>query len=161
MDLLEMLARYAASGACPMHMPGHKRRALGGGLPWQMDITEIDGFDNLHDAHGVLKESMDRAARLYGSDRAFFLVNGSTCGILAGICAAARPGGYRAAAKRVPSGGVSWAGAAGPCAGLSSGAGGRSLWRVRQCAAPDRGRCPGGPPRRQGCSSLQAPPMRA
>lgn len=92
MDLLEMLARYAASGACPMHMPGHKRRALGGGLPWQMDITEIDGFDNLHDAHGVLKESMDRAARLYGSDRAFFLVNGSTCGILAGICAAARPG---------------------------------------------------------------------
>jgi len=92
MDLLETLRRYHDSGACPMHMPGHKRTGLGGELPWQLDITEIDGFDNLHDAQGILKESMDRAARLYGSDRAFFLVNGSTCGILAGICAAARPG---------------------------------------------------------------------
>lgn len=92
MDLLEILRQYHDSGACPMHMPGHKRADLGGELPWQLDITEIDGFDNLHDARGILKEDMDRAARLYGSDRAFFLVNGSTCGILAGICAAARPG---------------------------------------------------------------------
>ncbi len=92
MDLLETLRYYHDSGACPMHMPGHKRADLGGELPWQLDITEIDGFDNLHDAQGILKESMDRAARLYGADRSFFLVNGSTCGILAGICAAARPG---------------------------------------------------------------------
>ena len=92
MTLLEQLRRYSESGACPMHMPGHKRADLGGPLPWGLDITEIDGFDNLHDAQGILKEGMDRAARLYGSDRAFYLVNGSTCGILAGICAAARPG---------------------------------------------------------------------
>lgn len=92
MTLLEQLRRYGESGACPMHMPGHKRTDLGGPLPWGLDITEIDGFDNLHDAQGILKDSMDRAARLYGSDRAFYLINGSTCGILAGICAAARPG---------------------------------------------------------------------
>ena len=92
MELLEKLADYAAADVCPMHMPGHKRRDMGGGLPWQLDITEIDGFDNLHDAQGVLKDGMDRAARLYGSRRAFFLVGGSTCGILAGICAATRPG---------------------------------------------------------------------
>lgn len=92
MELLEKLADYAAADVCPMHMPGHKRRDMGGGLPWQRDITEIDGFDNLHDAQSVLKDGMDRAARLYGSRRAFFLVGGSTCGILAGICAATRPG---------------------------------------------------------------------
>lgn len=92
MELLEKLADYAAMDICPMHMPGHKRRSMGGGLPWGLDITEIDGFDNLHDAQGVLKDGMDRAARLYGSRRAFFLVGGSTCGILAGICAATRPG---------------------------------------------------------------------
>ena len=92
MTLLEQLRRYGESGACPMHMPGHKRAALGGPLPWGLDITEIDGFDDLHDAQGILKEGMDRAARLYGSDRAFYLVNGSTCGILAGVCAAAQPG---------------------------------------------------------------------
>ena len=55
MDLLETLRQYHDSGACPMHMPGHKRSALGGELPWQLDITEIDGFDNLHDAPGILK----------------------------------------------------------------------------------------------------------
>ena len=92
MTLLEQLRCYGESGACPMHMPGHKRADLGGPLPWGLDITEIDGFDNLHDAQGILKEGMDRAARLYGSDRAFYLVNGSTCGILAGVCAVARPG---------------------------------------------------------------------
>ena len=66
MDLLETLRHYHDSGACPMHMPGHKRADLGGELPWRLAITEIDGFDNLHDAQGILKESMDRAARLYG-----------------------------------------------------------------------------------------------
>lgn len=85
MELLEKLADYTALDVCPMHMPGHKRRDMGGGLPWGLDITEIDGFDNLHDAQGVLKNGMERAARLYGSRRAFFLVGGSTCGILAGI----------------------------------------------------------------------------
>ena len=64
MELLEKLEHYAETDQCPMHMPGHKRRDMGGGLPWQLDITEIDGFDNLHDAQGVLKDGMDRAAQL-------------------------------------------------------------------------------------------------
>ena len=89
-DLLEQLAQYNAAGFLPMHMPGHKRTALGGGeLPWQLDITEIDGFDNLHEAEGILKDGMELAARLYGSARAFYLVNGSSGGILAAMAAAA------------------------------------------------------------------------
>lgn len=89
-DLLEQLAQYDAAGFLPMHMPGHKRTALGGEeLPWQLDITEIDGFDNLHEAEGILKGGMELAARLYGSARAFYLVNGSSGGILAAIAAAA------------------------------------------------------------------------
>lgn len=34
----------------PFHMPGHKRNAklLGDKLPYKLDITEIDSFDNLH-----------------------------------------------------------------------------------------------------------------
>ena len=92
MDLLDKLEAYARSGACSMHMPGHKGAGPGDALPWALDITEIHGFDDLHDAHGVLREAMDRAAGLWGSDRAFFLVGGSTCGILAGMAAAAGPG---------------------------------------------------------------------
>ncbi len=57
----------------------------------KIDITEIDGFDNLHQAEGILKEAQLRANRLYGADETFFLVNGSTGGVLAAIMAAAQP----------------------------------------------------------------------
>lgn len=75
----------------PMHMPGHKRNTAE--FPYlaeisaKQDITEITGYDNLHDAHGILQTSMERAARMRGAKRAFYLVNGSTCGILAAVCA--------------------------------------------------------------------------
>ena len=73
-----------------MHMPGHKRS--GRKFPYlkgfsDIDITEIEGFDNLHSATGILKRSMENAAQLAGADSAFYLVNGATCGILAVICA--------------------------------------------------------------------------
>lgn len=92
--LTDKLWKYASGDAVPMHMPGHKRNAamLGDSLPWKLDITEIDGFDNLHDMQGVLRETAALAARLYGSVRAFPLVGGSTCGILAAMSACTRRG---------------------------------------------------------------------
>ena len=54
--------------------------------PFEVDITEIDGFDNLHHPEGILKESMEWAAGLYGADRTRYLVNGSTSGLLAAVC---------------------------------------------------------------------------
>jgi len=73
-----------------MHMPGHKRNVEMMGMlnPYMLDITEIEGFDNLHQAEGVLKELSERIRRLYRSKRAFPLVNGSTAGIVAAISAA-------------------------------------------------------------------------
>ena len=75
----------------PMHMPGHKRNVLLSPylqkLSADLDITEIDGFDDLHNPEDILKESMEKAALLRGVKKAFYLVNGSTCGILASICA--------------------------------------------------------------------------
>lgn len=102
-SLLDRLAAYSASDALPMHMPGHKRNLtaapflapLGGGL----DLTEIDGFDNLHDAQGILSREMERAASLWGARRSFFLVNGSTCGLLAAVYAAAADGGRAIVAR--------------------------------------------------------------
>lgn len=91
--LERLLLEYSRSGALPMHMPGHKRRAeFAGALPFSLDVTEIPGFDDLYHAEGVLKETMDAAARLYGSGKAFLGVNGSTGCILAAVYAAARPG---------------------------------------------------------------------
>lgn len=85
--IYEQLAALALSDAYPFHMPGHKRNPKAG-LPEgfaQLDITEIENFDNLHHAQGILQESMRRAAALYGSRATYFLVNGSTCGVLAAV----------------------------------------------------------------------------
>ena len=98
-NLFNKLENYIDAGVYPFHMPGHKRRALDFPNPYSIDITEIDGFDNLHHAEEILKEAQERAASLYGSKRCFYLVNGSTCGILAAICAATQKGGKILAAR--------------------------------------------------------------
>lgn len=79
----------------PFHMPGHKRRVA----PckdisdiYGIDITEIDDFDNLHEAQGIIKEAEERAAKLFGADETHFLVNGSTGGILAAVCGSVHEG---------------------------------------------------------------------
>lgn len=85
----QKLIEYTQSNIYPFHMPGHKRRPIDFPNPYTIDITEIDGFDNLHHAEEILRDAQQRAAELYGAKRSFYLVNGSTCGILAAICAAA------------------------------------------------------------------------
>jgi arginine/lysine/ornithine decarboxylase len=88
--LLEKLRAYSESDFYPYHMPGHKRQQTGT-LPesWtRTDITEIDGFDNLHQAEGILRELQKKAASAYGAQESFYLVNGSTGGILSAISAA-------------------------------------------------------------------------
>lgn len=97
--MYQQLISYGESDVYPFHMPGHKRRALPFPNPYTIDITEIDGFDNLHHAEGFIREAEERAAELYGADRSYYLVNGSTCGLLAAICAAARRGDKVLAAR--------------------------------------------------------------
>ena len=96
MKLIDRLKEYGKSDFYAFHMPGHKRQEeLGITLfpnPFSVDITEIDGFDNLHHPEEILKESMERAAAVYGADRTYYLVNGSTCGILAAISSAVSDG---------------------------------------------------------------------
>ncbi|MCD7841775.1 MAG: aminotransferase class V-fold PLP-dependent enzyme, partial [Lachnospiraceae bacterium] len=125
--LLDQLTEYASSDAYPLHMPGHKRQMRLIQDPYSIDITEIDGFDNLHhtaaseeappricsradrgsDAEiasrfgaaaeaspeGILHAAQRRAAALYGADETYYLINGSTCGILAAVSASVRRGG--------------------------------------------------------------------
>lgn len=84
----QRLKEYATTDIYPFHMPGHKRRELDKWSPYRTDITEIDGFDNLHEAREILLEAQQQAAELYGSKECYYLINGSTCGILAAIFAA-------------------------------------------------------------------------
>lgn len=66
------LCKLASSDMYPLHMPGHKRRLDCDINPYTYDITEIDGFDNLHAAEGIIKEAEERAAALWGC-KEFFL----------------------------------------------------------------------------------------
>lgn len=85
-----------AQDRLPMHMPGHKRAELLApylqGLGAALDFTEIKGLDNLHRPQGILRDSMQMAASLYGAADSFYLVGGSTAGILAGVRALSKSG---------------------------------------------------------------------
>lgn len=92
-DMLGKLEAYSKENIVPMHMPGAKRnRELIGryiddvSSPYDIDITEIDGFDNMHNADGMIKKAFEKTAALYGADESLFLVNGSTAGNMAAIC---------------------------------------------------------------------------
>ena len=92
-SLEDRLEWYGESGYYPFHMPGHKRRMpeeYGPALQTaaRMDITEIDGFDDLHQPEGILLFAQKRAAAVFGADETFFLVNGSPAGILTAVSAA-------------------------------------------------------------------------
>ncbi len=86
------------------HMPGHKENySIFENDILHYDITEYDCYDNLSNPLGVIKNSLDRISRIYGSDYSFMLVNGSTVGILASLFYANTLGGeilaYRSSHK--------------------------------------------------------------
>ncbi len=92
-ELFDKLRKYSESDYLPMHMPGHKRRLMDCGNPYSIDLTEIDGFDDLHHAEGILRDAEERAAGLYCSEETHYLVNGSTAGILSAISGCTSFGG--------------------------------------------------------------------
>lgn len=108
-ELENRLRKLALSDQYPCHMPGHKRStgivngALTVSIPrigelYPLDITEIDGFDDLHctdheQTTGILSRIEERIAALYGADESYMLINGSTAGVLAAVSAALPEGG--------------------------------------------------------------------
>ncbi len=91
--LYDKLKNYSQDGVYPFHMPGHKRNLDSSVLPYDIDLTEIYDFDNLHGACGCIKKVADKAAKLYGADFAYLLVNGATGGVLSAIRAMTDYGG--------------------------------------------------------------------
>lgn len=85
--LLDKLKNYSKNGIYPFHMPGHKRLNINSDtlLPYLLDFTEIEGFDNLHNPQGIIDKLHKKAEKLYNVNKAFILVNGATGGILSAI----------------------------------------------------------------------------
>lgn len=92
-DLYRHLSRYSAGGMYPMHMPGHKRNPqFFMENPYLLDVTEVEGMDNLHHPEGILREQMDRMKQRYGTKESWLLVGGSTCGVLTAVSACCQRG---------------------------------------------------------------------
>ncbi len=94
----DTLREYCGKGYYPWHMPGHKRQPAmreqvnSLELDYMYDVTEVPGLDNLNEPEGALKQSMEQLAAVYGSYCSYYLVNGSSCGILAAISAVCKRG---------------------------------------------------------------------
>jgi lysine decarboxylase len=103
--LFEAIRKYIGEDILPFHMPGHK---MGKGFEklnsinidfeefkndiFKFDLTEVEGTDNLHYPEEAIMEAQIEAAKAFGSEKTYFLVNGSTCGIYAMILSVCNPG---------------------------------------------------------------------
>lgn len=89
-ELVDKLENLAKSSRYPFHMPGHKRHMTGIFNPYQYDITEIEGFDDLADPQGILDSLLKDLAGMYRAKLAFLSLNGSTGSNMIAIFAATK-----------------------------------------------------------------------
>lgn len=90
--IVERMVQFYESRHVSFHVPGHKHGLLSD-LPrafrdvMRFDYTELSGLDDYHHPEEVIREAQTLLADVYGADRSFFLVNGSTVGNLAMVYA--------------------------------------------------------------------------
>lgn len=98
--LLEALLACAIGDNVPFYVPGHKK---GKGTPqelidqwgnclFQSDLTELPELDNLFVPKDVILAAQQLASEAFGADQTWFLINGTTCGIVAAIIATCHSG---------------------------------------------------------------------
>lgn len=78
----------------PFHMPGHKRnpkflKEIKNFI--DLDFTELDETDNMHNPKNIIKLAKENLANIFGAKESYFLINGSSCGVMASIMATVKP----------------------------------------------------------------------
>lgn len=97
--ILNKLTELKDEQIVSFHVPGHKSGKIFKKLGYDkfldkiytLDTTEIEGTDNLHNAKEIIKSSQERTAKIFNSDEAIYLINGTTCGVEAAIMATCEP----------------------------------------------------------------------
>lgn len=98
--LWEALVRHKNFPAAQLHIPGHR---AGEAIPaeflqtvgkdiFQIDLTEIPGLDDLHNPVAAIAEALQLTAELFQAEQSFWLVNGTSCGLMALILACCNSG---------------------------------------------------------------------
>ncbi|MGI6096944.1 MAG: aminotransferase class I/II-fold pyridoxal phosphate-dependent enzyme [Dethiobacteria bacterium] len=94
--LYEGLRRHIERKPSSFHIPAHGGKAVPEELcSWEIfayDLTELPSLDDLHAPTGIIAEAQALAAACFGAQHTFFLVNGSTSGIIAAIMATCSEG---------------------------------------------------------------------
>ncbi len=98
--LLEALRTRTQRHHAPFYAPGHKQGQgvaqpladLLGMSVFRADLPELPDLDNLFAPEGVILEAEKLAAAAFGAEQTWFLVNGSTAGVMAAILATCNAG---------------------------------------------------------------------
>lgn len=97
--LIDALKSSISKNHTPFYTPGHKRGAgvspiltdLLGKDVFRADLTELSELDNLFAPESAILAAQELAAMAFGAQRTWFLVNGSSCGIIAAIMTVCGP----------------------------------------------------------------------
>ena len=100
MPLIRALITSIAQKNVAFYAPGHKQgqgisqplEKLLGKTVFTADLPELPELDNLFAPSGVIQRAQKLSAEAFGAENTWFLVNGSTCGIIAAILATCNPG---------------------------------------------------------------------
>jgi arginine decarboxylase len=93
--LLNALSKSARRKQAAFYAPGHKQgkgvsqniRDLIGKQVFLADLPELPELDNLFAPEGAIAKAQELAAQTFGATKTWFLINGSTSGIMAAILA--------------------------------------------------------------------------
>lgn len=93
--VIDALKELVKEDSAFFHMPGHKGKNTlinwGDYIP-MIDTTEVQGMDNLLEPRGIIKESQEMAASVFGAKSTHYSVNGSTGSIYIALSTIAKPG---------------------------------------------------------------------
>jgi arginine decarboxylase len=93
--IVDALQEWVNKSHAPFYTPGHKR-GIGmnpilterwGATVFGWDLPELPGLDNLQAPAGIIEQAQILAAEVFGAQQTWFLVNGSTTGVMAAILA--------------------------------------------------------------------------
>lgn len=100
--IYETILNHINKNPISFHVPGHKNGMLASGVNdsehfsrvFKLDVTELNGLDDLHSPEGMIQEAEELLSAFYGTKQSYFLVNGSTVGNLAMIMAVLKEDDY-------------------------------------------------------------------
>lgn len=98
--IVDKLKELSNKNHAAFYVPGHKRgqginpnlQDLMGNLVFKADLPELPELDNLFAPETVILEAQILAKKAFSAAQTWFLINGSTCGIVAAIVATCKPG---------------------------------------------------------------------